>query len=180
MKVESVCVFCGASPVVKQIYLDEAKAVGEEIAKRGLKMIYGGGDSGLMGAAANGCIDSKGYVIGVYPTVLQGKEPEHDGLSEHYIVGTMHARKQMMFDRSDSFIILPGGFGTMDETFEVITWAQLHMHKKPIIIYNFNGYWDKWVAMTEHFMAEGFAGERTRSMYTVLNTREEVFAALVD
>jgi hypothetical protein len=178
MKVESVCVFCGASPVVKQIYLDEAKAVGEEIAKRGLKMIYGGGDSGMMGAAANGCIGNNGYVIGVYPTVLQGKEPEHSGLSEHYIVGTMHARKQMMFDRSDSFIILPGGFGTMDETFEVITWAQLHMHKKPIIIYNFNGYWDKWVAMTEHFLEEGFAGERTRSMYTVLNTREEVFAAL--
>lgn len=178
MTVESVCVFCGASNNVAQIYLDEGKRVGAEIAKRGLKMIYGGGDCGLMGASANACMENDGYVIGVFPTVLVGMEAEHEGLSEHYIVGTMHARKQMMFDKSDSFLILPGGFGTMDETFEVITWALLHMHKKPIVLYNFNGYWDKWVELTEHFLANGFAGQRTRDMYVVVNTLEEAFEAL--
>jgi len=175
MKIESVCVFCGASNNVAQHYLDEAKRIGQEIAKRKLKMIYGGGDCGMMGATANSCMENEGYVIGVFPTVLVGMEAEHDGLSEHYIVGTMHARKQMMFDRSDSFIILPGGFGTMDETFEVITWALLHMHKKPIILYNYKGYWDKWIEMTNHFLAEGFAGEKVRSMYKVANTLDEVF-----
>lgn len=178
MTIESVCVFCGASPGVDQIYLDEAKRVGEELAKRKLKLIYGGGDSGLMGAAANAAMNNEGYVIGVYPTVLQGMEPEHEGLSEHYVVGTMHARKQMMFDKSDSFLILPGGFGTMDETFEVITWRQLHMHKKPIILYNFNGYWDKWIEMTEHFLSNKFAGEKTRSMYEVVDNLEEAFEIL--
>lgn len=178
MSVESVCVFCGASNGVDEIYINEAKKVGTEIAKRGLKMIYGGGDCGLMGASANACLENNGYVIGVFPTILQGMEDEHEGLSEHYIVGTMHARKQLMFDKADSFIIMPGGFGTMDETFEVITWAQLHMHKKPIILYNFNGYWDKWVEMTEHFMNNGFAGERTRSMYEVVDSFDELFDRL--
>lgn len=178
MKIESVCVFCGASNNVAQIYIDEAKRVGEEIARRQLKLIYGGGDCGLMGATANAVIDNGGYAIGVFPTVLVGMEAEHSGLSEHYIVGTMHARKQMMFDRSDSFLILPGGFGTMDETFEVITWAALHMHQKPIVLYNFNGYWDKWVELTEHFRQQGFASERTCSMYKVASSFDEVFELL--
>lgn len=178
MKIESTCIFCGASNRVPQHYIEEAKLVGRDVARNGLKMVYGGGDCGLMGASANACLEEKGYVIGVFPTILQGIEAEHNGLSEHYILGTMHARKQLMFDKSDSFIILPGGFGTMDETFEVITWRQLHMHEKPIVLYNYKGYWDKWIAMTEQFFAEGFAGERTRSMYTVANTREEVFKIL--
>ncbi len=178
MKIESVCIFCGASDRVPKHYIEEAKKVGTAIANAGLKMIYGGGDCGLMGASANAALAAKGYVIGVFPTILQGIEAEHEGLSEHYILGTMHARKQLMFDKSDAFIILPGGFGTMDETFEVITWRQLHMHEKPIILYNYNGYWDKWVEMTNHFFAENFAGEKTKSMYTVVNTLEEAMAIL--
>lgn len=178
MKIESVCVFCGASNNVAEHFKEEAERIGREIARKGLKFIYGGGDCGLMGASANGCLSEGGYVIGVFPTILQGIEAEHHGLSEHYILGTMHARKQMMFDKSDAFIILPGGFGTMDETFEVITWRQLHMHQKPIILYNYQGYWDKWVEMTEHFLKHGFASERTKSMYTVANSMEEIFNIL--
>ncbi len=178
MAVESVCVFCGASNNVAGHFKQEAEKIGREIAKRGLKFIYGGGDCGLMGAAANAVMKEGGYAIGVFPTILQGLEAEHQGLSEHYIVGTMHARKQMMFDKSDAFVILPGGFGTMDETFEVITWAQLHMHKKPIILYNYKGYWDKWVEMTEEFLSHGFASERTKALYQVVDTLDGVFALL--
>ena len=178
MKVESVCVFCGASNSVADKYKTEAYEIGKQIATSGRKLIYGGGDCGLMGAAANGALAENGYVIGVFPTILQGMEAEHNGLSEHYIVGTMHARKQLMFDKSDAFFILPGGFGTMDETFEVITWRQLHMHQKPIILYNYQGYWDKWIEMTEHFLKENFASTRTRSMYEIANNREELFKFL--
>lgn len=178
MKIESVCVFCGASNNVPQEYISEAREIGNQIAQNNLKLIYGGGDCGLMGAAANGALEKGGYVIGVFPTILQGAEAEHHGLSEHYIVGTMHARKQLMFDKSDAFIILPGGFGTMDETFEVITWRQLHMHNKPIILYNYNCYWDKWVEMTEHFLKLGFASPKTRAMYEVVNSKEELFRKL--
>lgn len=179
-KIESVAVFCGASNNVPQHYIDEARRIGHKIAENGLKMIYGGGNCGLMGATANACLEKKGYVIGVFPTVLQGMEAEHTGLSEHYTLGTMHARKQLMFDKSDAFIILPGGFGTMDETFEVITWRQLHMHDKPIILYNYNGYWDKWEAMTEHFYAEGFASMRTRMMYEYAQDIDELFRKLTN
>ena len=170
--------FCGASNNVARHYIDEARVIGNKCAENNIKLIYGGGDCGLMGASANGCLEKGGYVIGVFPTILQGMEAEHKGLSEHYVVGTMHARKQLMFDKSDAFIILPGGFGTMDETFEVITWRQLHMHAKPIIFYNYKGYWDNWIAMTEKFYAEGFAGERTRSMYQFANSLDELFQVL--
>lgn len=178
MTIQSVAVFCGASNNVDKHYIDEARRVGNKIADAGLKMIYGGGDCGLMGASANGCLEKGGYVIGVFPTILQGMEAEHHHLSEEYVVGTMHARKQLMFDKSDAFIILPGGFGTMDETFEVITWRQLHMHEKPIILYNFNGYWNKWIEMTEEFLLKGFASSKTRSMYEIANSLEEVFKLL--
>jgi uncharacterized protein (TIGR00730 family) len=177
-KIESVAVFCGASNNVAKHYIDAARDVGNKLAENNIKLIYGGGDCGLMGASANGCLDKGGYVIGVFPTILQGMELEHHGLSEHYVVGTMHARKQLMFDKSDAFIILPGGFGTMDETFEVITWRQLHMHQKPIIFYNYNGYWNKWKEMTEMFLAEGFASAKTRSMYDFADSLEELLAKL--
>jgi hypothetical protein len=177
-KIESVCIFCGASNGVAEHYKQEAFRLGEQFAEKGIKLIYGGGDCGLMGAAANGALSKGGYVIGVFPTILQGFEADHQGLSEHYVVGTMHARKQMMFDKSDAFVILPGGFGTMDETFEVITWRQLHMHQKPIIMYNYKGYWDKWVEMTEHFLKEGFASPRTRAMYEIANSEKQMFELL--
>lgn len=177
-KIESVAIFCGASNNAPKDYIEEAGRIGHLVAENGLKLIYGGGDCGLMGAAANASLANKGYVIGVFPTILQGMEAEHIGLSEHYIVGTMHARKQLMFDKSDAFIILPGGFGTMDETFEVITWRQLHMHDKPIILYNYKGYWDKWEALTEQFLELGFASPRTRMMYDYAQDSEELFRKL--
>lgn len=174
-KISSICVFCGARNQVPQKYLDMATRVGEEIAGRGYRLIYGGGDCGLMGAAANGALKSGGHVTGVFPTILQGKEAEHHGLSENIVVGSMHARKQLMFDKADAFFILPGGFGTMDETFEIITWKQLNVHEKPVIIFNYEGYWNHLIALMEHFFAVGFASDQTRKMYKVAETMGELF-----
>lgn len=178
MNIESICVFCGASEAPKQCFKDEARAVGELVASNGYRMVYGAGDCGLMGAAADGALSRGGYVAGIYPNVLDGMEKQHAGLNELIHVPDMHTRKMGMFERSDAFVILPGGFGTMDETFEVITWKQLHTHIKPVILYNYNGYWDMWRDMTEHFIANGFASERTREYYDIVDTRDEVFALL--
>lgn len=177
-EIKSVCIFCGASDKVAKEYKDEAYRIGTMLAKKGYNMVFGAGDQGLMGAAANGCLDSGGTVTGVYPRILDGLEAEHKGLTETIIVDDMHTRKMTMFNRSDAFIILPGGFGTMDETFEVITWKQLHTHKKPIILYNYKNYWENWRTLTEHFIKLGFAGERTRTMYDIVNSADEIFEKL--
>ncbi|MDB2414589.1 TIGR00730 family Rossman fold protein [Rickettsiales bacterium] len=176
--IKSVCVFCGASNNVAKEFLDEGRELGRMIAERGMNMVFGAGDCGVMGATANGALDAGGTVTGVFPRVLDGLEEEHKSLTETIIVDDMHTRKMNMFHKSDAFIILPGGFGTMDETFEVITWKQLHTHNKPIIFYNYNGYWDKWVEMTNHFIDNGFASQQTRTLYDVVDSLEEVFEKL--
>lgn len=173
---KSVCVFCGASNNVDQRFLDEGHKLGAMLAKENIQFVYGGADCGVMGAIANGVLENGGKALGVFPRVLDGLEEAHKGLSETIIVDDMHTRKMIMFERSDSFIVMPGGFGTMDETFEVITWKQLETHEKPIVIYNFEGYWDHWVAFTEHIIKSGFASEKTRSLYDVENTLDGVLS----
>ncbi len=173
--IRSVAVFCGASNGVSKDYLEVARDVGTKIAKRDIHLVYGGGRSGMMGAVASGCLDGGGKVTGVFPSVLEGLEPQHEGLTELIQVLDMHTRKMTMFERSDAFIVLPGGFGTMDETFEVITWKQLNTHIKPIVILNQNGYFDSWVHMTDHFIANGFASFKTRKLYEVVNEVEDIF-----
>jgi len=172
---KSLCVFCGASDNVAAEYLEEGKKLGKMIAERNMHMVFGAGDCGVMGATANGALENGGTVTGVFPRVLDGLEKEHAHLSETIIVDDMHTRKMTMFDKSDAFIILPGGFGTMDETFEVITWKQLNTHDKPVVLYNYNGYWDNWVRLTEQFIDAGFASQKTRTLYDVVDTLEEVF-----
>lgn len=177
-KISSVCVFCGASNSVEKRFLDEGEKLGKMLAKKKLHMVFGAGDCGVMGATANGALKNGGTVTGVFPRVLDGLEEEHKELTETIIVDDMHTRKMRMFDKSDAFVILPGGFGTMDETFEVITWKQLNTHDKPIILYNFEGYWDNWVKMTEQFINNNFASKRTRQMYDVVDSLDEVFEKL--
>jgi len=177
-KVKSVCVFCGASNNVAKEFLDEGKRLGKMLAEKGYHMVFGAGDCGMMGAVANASLANGGTVTGVYPRVLEGLEKEHIGLTELIIVDDMHTRKHTMFDKSDAFIILPGGFGTMDETFEVITWKQLNTHNKPVILYDYKGFWQNWVALTNQFIDMGFASQRTRSMYDVVDNVEAVFAKL--
>ncbi|MCE3232708.1 MAG: family Rossman fold protein [Rickettsiaceae bacterium] len=175
---KSVCVFCGASNNVAKEFLEEGQKVGKMIAEKGYHMVFGAGDCGVMGATASGVLDNGGTVTGVFPRILDGLEKEHQHLTETIIVDDMHTRKMTMFLKSDAFIILPGGFGTMDETFEVITWKQLHTHNKPIVFYNYKGFWDNWKKLTDQFIDMGFATERTRNMYDIVDTLEGVFEKL--
>lgn len=172
---KSLCVFCGASNDVSEEYVEEAKKVGKLIADKGFHMVFGAGDCGLMGASANSALENGGTVTGVFPRVLDGLEKEHMGLTELITVDDMHTRKMTMFNKSDAFIILPGGFGTMDETFEVITWKQLHTHDKPVVLYNHKGYWDNWIKLTDQFIDQGFAGQKTRDLYDIVDNIEDIF-----
>ena len=177
-KMKSICVFCGAQNAVPKIYIDMASELGTGMAKAGKQLVYGGGDCGLMGAVANGVLQGGGKAIGVFPRSLGRIEVEHKGLTTMHMVDSMHERKQIMYDNADTFVILPGGCGTLDEMFEVITWRQIKIHEKLVIIYNFNGYWDHLVTLLEHMVNIGFAKPETRNFYTVVNTKEELYELL--
>lgn len=177
-RIQSVCVFCGAQNAVPKEHLDMARELGADLAKSGKQLVYGGGDCGLMGAVANGALSGNGKVIGVFPRSLGRIEVEHQHLTKMHFVDTMHERKQIMYDNADTFLILPGGCGTLDEMFEVITWHQIGIHEKPVIIYNYKGYWDHLVTLLEHMVVMGFAKPETRRFYTVVNTKEELYSLL--
>ncbi|MEM0993527.1 MAG: TIGR00730 family Rossman fold protein [Bacteroidota bacterium] len=154
-KVQSVAVYCGSQFGNKPIYKQTAEAVALALVKRNIAVVYGGGDVGLMGVVANTALTHGGKVTGVMPKFLMEIEGHYD-LTESIIVDTMHERKTIMVDRSDGFLILPGGFGTLDEFMEITTWAQLKLHHKPIGLYNVNGYYDHLIAHIDHMIAEGF------------------------
>ncbi|TAE82952.1 MAG: TIGR00730 family Rossman fold protein [Alphaproteobacteria bacterium] len=165
-----ICVFCGAQNAVPQQHLKAGHEFGAEMAKRHWGLVYGGGDCGVMGAVANAVLEHKGWVTGVFPEHLRQIEQEHKHLSETLIVQDMHSRKQLMYKRADAFVIFPGGFGTMDETFEILTWRQIGLHTKPIIIFNHEGYWDHLVALFDNIIATGFATASTRDIYEVIDS----------
>jgi uncharacterized protein (TIGR00730 family) len=176
--IKAVCVFCGARNDVPQTYLDAGKTFGAELARRGVRLVYGGGDCGVMGAVANSVLKNKGLVTGVFPRSLKNLESEHASLSEIIMVESMHERKRIMFERSDAIVVLPGGFGTMDEMFEIITWKQLKFHEKPVVILNHEGYWKPLVALMENIITTGFAREETRTLYKVVDSIDDVFKVM--
>lgn len=153
---KQVCVFWGSYPGSQPIYVTAAQAMGMGLAKRGLGLVYGGGRVGLMGAVANGALAGGGKVVGVIPQSLVDRELAHTGLSEMHVVASMHERKAMMAEITDAFVAMPGGFGTLDELFEIITWAQLGFHRKPIALLNIGGYFDPMLVFIEHMATEGF------------------------
>lgn len=175
---KSLCVFCGAQNAVPKQYLDIGSEVGREFARRDIRLVYGGGDCGIMGAVANAVLKNGGQVTGVFPISLRNIENEHQTLTEIIIVGGMHERKQTMFDRSNGFIILPGGFGTMDEMFEILTWKQLKLHNKPVIIFNYQGYWDPLIKLMKNIIETGFAKPETATFYRVVDTFEDLLEAI--
>lgn len=177
-EMKSICVFCGAQNAVPQTHLDMAKQLGRDMAKAGKQLVYGGGDCGLMGAVANGVLEEGGKAIGVFPRSLGRIEVEHKGLTTMHMVDSMHERKQIMYDNAETFVILPGGFGTMDEMFEVITWRQIKIHEKSVIIFNHEGYWDDLIRLMDGIIASGFAKPINRTFYTVVNTKEELYELL--
>ncbi|ABF87219.1 conserved hypothetical protein TIGR00730 [Myxococcus xanthus DK 1622] len=156
MEVRSVCVFCGSRPGARPEYMDAATRMGAELARRGLTLVYGGASVGLMGAVADGALAAGGNVVGVLPGFLGAKELAHRGLTELHSVGSMHERKALMAERSDAFIALPGGFGTLDELFEIVTWAQLGLHRKPMGLLDTRGFFQPLLAMARHHAEEGF------------------------
>lgn len=177
--IKSVCVYCGSSSRVKDIYKKAAQRTGQTIANAGWNLIYGGAKSGLMGMTADAAMDSGGRVEGVMVESLIQYELQHDGLTQLHIVPTMHERKQKMVDLSDAFVILPGGLGTMDEFFEVITWKQIGLHAKPVIIMNIDGYWDHLDQLIDHIGEEAFMRRASKDyLYTVVDGVDKIVDAI--
>jgi hypothetical protein len=162
-----LCVFCGASPGRDPAYAALARAVGRGLAERGIGLVYGGGRIGLMGAVADAALDAGGEVIGVIPSRLVERELAHRGVTDLRVVETLHARKATMAELSDGFIALPGGFGTLEELMEVVSWAQLDLHTKPIGLLGPAGYWDGLLAWLDRVVAEGFITPRHRALVAV-------------
>lgn len=164
---EKICVFCGSSKGAVPEYMEAAEKLGNTIAENELDLVYGGAKVGLMGKVATTVIENKGNVVGVIPRDLFEKEVANTDLDNLHIVESMHERKAMMAEMSDAFVALPGGFGTFEELFEILTWAQLGFHKKPIGILNINGYYDKLIEFVDNAIGEKFVKEEHRQMFFV-------------
>ncbi len=160
----AVAVFCGARDGLDPGALAAARAVGAGLAARGIRLIYGGGRVGLMGAVADAVLAAGGQVVGVIPEFLTRLEVAHTGLTELHITDSMHSRKRMMFELADAFVTLPGGFGTLDETIEIATWKQLGLHEKPVLLCNLGGWADGLLAALRRAVADGFAGEASLAL----------------
>ncbi|GGB50296.1 cytokinin riboside 5'-monophosphate phosphoribohydrolase [Roseibium aquae] len=173
---KSICVFCGSSFGARALYTDAARATGRVIAEAGLTVVYGGASVGLMGVVADAALSAGGTVIGVLPKVLEEKELAHKGLTELHIVDSMHERKALMADLSDGFAALPGGAGTMEEIFEIWTWGQLGLHRKPCGFVNIDGFYDGLIGFLDHQTREGFMKPVMRDMVKVAPTPEDLIA----
>ncbi|MFF2483122.1 TIGR00730 family Rossman fold protein [Paenibacillus sp. NPDC058071] len=162
MELKSVAVYCGSSFGTSEVYREAAVRLGQELAERGLTLIYGGASVGLMGAVADAVLEAGGSVTGVIPTLLEAREISHRNLTELIVVDSMHERKRTMIERADGFIALPGGPGTMEELFEVMTWSQIGLHQKPFGLLNINGYYDQLIQFFDHMNKEGFYKDEYR------------------
>jgi uncharacterized protein (TIGR00730 family) len=173
-----ICVFAGSSSGVRAEYLGAASDLGKLFAARGIELVYGGARVGLMGAVADAVLAGGGRVTGVIPKALVEKEVAHDGLTDLRIVTSMHQRKALMADLSDAFIALPGGWGTLDEMFEILTWAQLGLHRKPCGLLNVLGYFERLLSFLDHTMEEGFVRREYGSLLSVAQAPAPLLDAL--
>jgi uncharacterized protein (TIGR00730 family) len=176
--VRRVCVYCGSAGRVAESYRQAARDLGAGLARAGIELVYGGGRVGLMGLCADAVLAGGGRVTGIIPAHLHDVEVGHHGLSELLVTESMHERKRLMFEMSDAFLVLPGGLGTLDETFEIVTWRQLGLHDKPIIVIDEAGYWGPLQALVEHVVGAGFARPSVLSLYKVVDSVAAAFAAL--
>ncbi|MBD2355132.1 TIGR00730 family Rossman fold protein [Tolypothrix sp. FACHB-123] len=168
----NICVFCGSQSGTKPAYQNIAATLGQSIAKRQIGLVYGGASIGLMGTIATECLNAGGYVVGVMPEILISYEIAHPGLSSLITTNTMHDRKAMMYKLSNAFVALPGGVGTLDELFEIVTWAHLDIHKKPIVLLNVAGFFNTLLAYLDHTVQEGFVSDKVRSLIRVYDDVE--------
>ncbi len=174
-KLSSLCVYCGASPGDDPAHRDAARRLGRLLAARGVRLVYGGGRVGLMGLLADAVLEAGGSVTGIIPRHLHRREVAHGAIDDLVIVESMHARKRRMFELADAFAVLPGGLGTLDETIEIVTWRQLGLHDKPIVVIDVEGYWAPLVALIEHAIDAGFAGAGSRRLFSLVPRVEDLF-----
>lgn len=175
---KSICVFCASSLGNDPIYAEKAFELGKFLAENQIDLIYGGAQVGLMGKVAEGTLSQNGKVIGIIPEFLKTKEIAHASLTELITVQTMHERKALMHDKSDAFIALPGGFGTMEELFEILTWAQLNLHQKPVGILNINGYYNPLVQLVETMIASGLLKQEYFGMLLIGDSIEDLISQM--
>jgi uncharacterized protein (TIGR00730 family) len=176
---QSVCVFCGSAPGARPSYSRAAEELGRGLALRGITLVYGGGRLGLMGIVADAVLAAGGRVIGVIPRMLIERELAHPGLTRQHVVTTMHERKTLMAELSDAFVGLPGGMGTFDELVEIVTWAQLGLHAKPVVLANIEDYFDPLYAMLDYAVQEGFVTPVSRARWRNAESVERVMQILV-
>jgi len=178
----SICVYCGSSPGDDPAFTANAYRLGETIAGAGMRLVYGGGTKGLMGAVAQGVMDRGGKVLGVIPEFLMSKEATEkalEKLDELVVTQDMHERKHRMFEEADAFVTLPGGIGTLEEVIEIMTWAQLGQHEKPIVLANFAGFWDPLISLLDHMRSAQFIHTGHRVQPLVINEAEAIVPAIM-
>jgi uncharacterized protein (TIGR00730 family) len=171
---QRLCVYCGSSPGHNPEYVKAAQELGTAMAQAGIGLVYGGGSLGLMGETARAVIAAGGHVTGIIPEFLVSKERMQDGVQELIVTSTMHERKMAMFERSTGFVALPGGIGTLEELAEILTWAQLKQHARPVIVCNVAGFWDGLLALLQHMRGEGFIRADTAVNFDVANGAADV------
>ncbi len=178
MSIKAIAVFCGSKTGNNPVFETHTKQLGYLLAEKNISIIYGGGNKGLMAAVANAALEKSGKVIGIIPQVLKDWEHQHNGLTELHIVETMHTRKQMLYEKCDAAIILPGGYGTLDEVFEMLTWNQLSIHNKKIFFLNSDGFYDHLVAHMHRMMQEDFLYGHPDEKMTILKHPAEILPFL--
>jgi uncharacterized protein (TIGR00730 family) len=176
--IRSLCVFCGSAEGHNPEHMASARRLGAILARQRVTLVYGGGNVGLMGALAEGALEGGGRVVGVIPEHLVRWEVAHAGVSELVVVDSMHTRKARMFEMADAFAVLPGGLGTLDETFEILTWKQLHLHAKPVAIVDQGGFWRPLLALVDHMIEGGFVRPEHRDLFLAVPDVEALLPAL--
>jgi len=179
-KITALCIYCGSSSGTDPVYVERARAFGSSLAQRGITLIYGGGKVGLMGTVADAVLAGGGRVVGVIPRQLVELEVAHQGLSEIQVVDTMHQRKTRMFELADAFVALPGGFGTLDEMFEMLTWSQLGLHEYPCAFLDVRGYFTPLRGMMDHMVGEGFVRAEQRAQIWFGDDQDQLFEWMQD
>ena len=181
--VRSICVYCGSQPGNSPVYVEAAKLLGKSLAEHNIRLTYGGGTRGIMGTVARSVIEHGGSVTGIIPTFLIDQEAsrhELGELSEVIVVKDMHERKQMMFERSDAFVTFPGGIGTLEEIAEIMTWAQIGRHSKPMVLANINGFWNPLLQLIQHMSGEGFIHHAHLLNPLVIDNAEDIVSAIIE
>ena len=178
-QLSAVCIYCGSAVGRNARHQEAARRFGHDLGSRGIRLIYGGGRVGLMGEVADAALAAGGKVVGVIPEHLESREKGHHGLTELRVVRSMHERKNLMFELADAFVVLPGGLGTLDEAFEMITWRQLGLHDKPIAFADVDGYWSSFADLVAHVIRHGFASPDVTQHYLMVAEIDDIIPALL-